>query len=79
LNSFKKQILIQLGVDPDLADRTDGGLHEAYAKYKAYLQACQTYSEMKSNKSWVGVTSYSRDSDFLRISDFIPPKLLSET
>jgi len=53
LNS-KKQILIQLGVDPDLADKSDGGLRQAYAKYKAYLQACQTYSEMKSNKSWVG-------------------------
>jgi len=46
--------LIQLGVSPDLSDRTDGGLHQAYEKYKAYLQACKTYGEMISNKSWVG-------------------------
>jgi hypothetical protein len=61
LNSFKKQILIQLGVDPNLVDRTDGGLRQAYAKYKAYLQACQTYSEMISNKSWVGDTLNGAD------------------
>ena len=54
LNSFKKQILIQLGVSPDLSDRPDGSLRQAYEKYKAYLQACKTYGEMISNKSWVG-------------------------
>ena len=54
LNSFKKQILIQLGVSPDLSDRTDGGIHQAYEKYKAYLQACKAYREMISNQSWVG-------------------------
>jgi hypothetical protein len=54
LNSFKMDILIQLGVAPDLSDRCDGGLHQAYEKYKAYLQACKTYGEMISNKTWVG-------------------------
>jgi len=54
LNSFKKEILIQLGVSPDLSDRSDGGLRQAYEKYKAYLQASKTYGEMMSNKSWVG-------------------------
>ena len=54
MNSFKKQILIQLGVSPDLSDRTDGGICQAYEKYKAYLQACKAYGEMISNKSWVG-------------------------
>ena len=54
VNSFKKQILIQLGVSPDMSDRTDGSLHQAYRKYKAYLQASKTYGEMISNKSWVG-------------------------
>ena len=54
LNSFKKQILMQLGVSPDLSDRTEGGIRQAYEKYKAYLQACKAYGEMTSNKSWVG-------------------------
>lgn len=54
LNSFKKHILIQLGVAPDMTDRSDGGLRQAYEKYKAYLQACKTYGEMISNKTWVG-------------------------
>ena len=54
MNSFKKGILIQLGVSPDLSDRSDGGLCQAYEKYKAYLQASKTYGEMMSNKSWVG-------------------------
>jgi len=54
LNSFKKEILIQLGVSPDLSDRSDCGLCQAYKKYKAYLQASKTYGEMISNKSWVG-------------------------
>lgn len=53
-NSFKKEILIQLGISPDLYDRTEGGLHHAYEKYKAYLQACKTYGEMTADKSWVG-------------------------
>ncbi|KAF8238234.1 hypothetical protein L208DRAFT_1213958, partial [Tricholoma matsutake] len=54
LNFFKKEILIQLGVSPDLSDRSDGSLCQAYEKYKAYLQAYKTYGEMMSNKSWVG-------------------------
>jgi hypothetical protein len=37
-----------------LADRSDGGLRVAYQKYKAYLQACKTYTEMAANQSWVG-------------------------
>ena len=54
LNFFKKGILIQLGVSPDLSDRGDGSLRQAYEKYKAYLQVSKTYGEMMSNKSWVG-------------------------
>lgn len=53
-DSFKKDILIQLGISPELSNRTDHGLHHAYEKYKAYLQACKTYGEMTVNKSWVG-------------------------
>jgi len=54
LNSFKKEILIQLGISSDLSDRTEGGLCHAYEKYKAYLQACKTYGEKAADKSWVG-------------------------
>jgi len=47
--------LTQLGISPGLADRSsDGGLRLAYQKYKAYLQACKTYDEKITDKSWVG-------------------------
>ena len=46
--------MLQLGVSPELSDRTEGGLRHAYEKYMAYLQACKTYGEMMANKSWVG-------------------------
>ena len=46
-----KEILIQLGISPDMLDQADGGLCHAYEKYKAYLQACKTYGEMVPNKS----------------------------
>ena len=48
------EILDQLGLSPELCNRTDGGLRHAYEKYKAYLQACKNYGEMTANKSWVG-------------------------
>lgn len=55
LNAFKKEILIQLGISPELSVRSnDGGLRPAYQKYKAYLQACKTYEEKIIDKSWVG-------------------------
>ena len=54
LNSFKKEILIQLGISPDMSDRTDSGLCHAYEKYTLYLQVCKTYGEKMANKSWVG-------------------------
>ena len=54
-NAFKQQILIQLGIPPELADRSnDGGLRLAYQKYKAYLQACKTYEEKITDRSWDG-------------------------
>lgn len=53
-SSLKKAILLQLGISPELSDRTEGGLRHAYEKYVAYLQACKTYGEMMANKSWVG-------------------------
>ena len=52
--SFKKGILLQLGISPELAERTDGGLRHAYEKYVAYLEACKTYGKMIADKSWVG-------------------------
>jgi hypothetical protein len=53
LNAFKKDILIQLGISPQLTDK-DRGLRHAYEKYRAYLQACKTYDEKIANKTWVG-------------------------
>ena len=39
-DSFAARILSQLGIPAHMADRSDHGLHVAYEKYKAYLDAC---------------------------------------
>ena len=54
LESFKSEVLTQLGIPTHLADRTDRGLHVAYEKYKAYLEACQIYEKKLADGSWVG-------------------------
>lgn len=50
----KGEILAQLGIPSHLADRTDRGLVIAYQKYKAHLQASQTYERMLADGSWMG-------------------------
>ena len=56
-DSGKEEILSQLGIPSHLADRTDRGLVVAYQKYKAQLQASQTYERMLADGSWFE-TSY---------------------
>lgn len=43
-----------LGLPIHLADRKNTGLLVAYEKYKAYLQASQTYERMQADGSWTG-------------------------
>jgi hypothetical protein len=43
-----------LGIPPYLGDRSDHGLHVSYQKYKAYLEASQTYERMLADGSWTG-------------------------
>lgn len=50
----KEAILAQLGIPTHLCDRSDHSLHFSYQKYKAHLEASQTYSKMVSNGSWTG-------------------------
>ena len=40
VDSFAAGILSQLGISAHMADRNDCGLHVAYEKYKAYVEAC---------------------------------------
>ena len=56
-DSGKEEILSQLGIPSHLADCTDCGLVVAYQKYKAQLQASQTYERMLADGSWLE-TSY---------------------
>jgi hypothetical protein len=37
-----------------MADRDDRGLHVAYEKYKAYLEACRVYEGKVADGSWTG-------------------------
>jgi hypothetical protein len=54
LETFKLEVLSQLGIPAHLADCTDRGLHVAYEKYKAYLEACQLYERKLADGSWIG-------------------------
>ena len=67
---FKQAILLQLGVSPELSDRTEGGLYHAYEKYMAYLQACKTYGEIMANKLWVDEKLTGMDLTELFVSKF---------
>ena len=48
----KEAILGLLHVPPHFADHTDRGLHVAYQKYKAHLEACHTYEKMLADGTW---------------------------
>jgi hypothetical protein len=53
-NSFAAGILSRLGLPIHMADRNDRGLHVAYEKYKAYLEACHVYEREVADGSWTG-------------------------
>jgi hypothetical protein len=53
-DSFAAGILTRLGIPIHMADRNDRGLHVAYEKYKAYLEACSAYEREVANGSWTG-------------------------
>ena len=50
----KAAILSLLGIPGHLCDRSDHSLHISYQKYKAYLEATQTYQRMVADGSWTG-------------------------
>jgi hypothetical protein len=54
VDSFAAGILSQLGISAHMADRNDRGLHVAYEKYKAYLDACREYERKVADGSWSG-------------------------
>ena len=51
-DSFAAGILSQLDIPTHMADRNDRGLHVAYEKYKAYLEACRVYERKVADGSW---------------------------
>ena len=53
ISSFKEGILTLLGIPTHLCDRSDHSLHISYQKYKAHLEASQTYDRMIDG-SWTG-------------------------
>jgi uncharacterized protein YdcH (DUF465 family) len=53
-DSFAARILSQLDIPTHMADRNDRGLHVAYEKYKAYLEACRVYERKVADGSWTG-------------------------
>ena len=53
-DSFAAGILSQLGIPSHMADHNDRGLHVAYEKYKAYLEACRVYERKVAEGSWTG-------------------------
>ena len=62
------EILIQLGISTLLADRSNRSLQMAYQKYKAYLEATNTYERMLADKSWTGARLTSENLINLFIS-----------
>jgi hypothetical protein len=50
----KEAILTLLGIGTHLCDRSDQSLHVSYQKYKAHLEASQTYERMIADGSWTG-------------------------
>jgi len=48
----KEVILGLLRLLTHFADHTDCGLHVAYQKYKAHLEACHTYEKMVADGTW---------------------------
>ena len=67
-DSFAAGILSQLGISVHMADHNDRGLHVAYEKYKAYLNACGIY-EVK----WLMGAGLARSSLVLISSNFLCP------
>ena len=57
----KEAILNLLGIPGHLGDRSDNSLHISYQKYKAHLEASQTYERMVTDGSWTGKKLYAVD------------------
>jgi uncharacterized protein YdcH (DUF465 family) len=53
-DSFAAGILSKLGIPTHMADRNERGLHVAYEKYKAYLDACRAYEREVADGTWTG-------------------------
>ena len=53
-SASKEAILTLLGIPTHLSDHSDHSLRISYEKYRAHLEAIQTYERMVSDGSWTG-------------------------
>jgi len=54
LTPFKTDLMTRLNIPLNLANRTDGSLHFAYQKYKAFLEANSTLASLCASGEWEG-------------------------
>ena len=60
-STSKEAILTLLGIPSHLCDRSDLSLRISYQKYKAHLEATQTYERMVGDGSWTGKKLFAVD------------------
>jgi hypothetical protein len=61
LDPDKESIMAKLGIGPHLPVHHECGLHISYEKWKAYLKASNTYSQMCTDGTWTGPTLTAKD------------------
>jgi hypothetical protein len=54
LTPFKNDLMTRLNIPSNLVNRTDGGLHIGYQKYKAFLEANATLAALCASREWEG-------------------------
>lgn len=60
-NLLKESIMTKLGIPLHFANREDWGLQLSYAKWKAYLNATNTYTNMRKDGTWSGPSLTGKD------------------
>jgi hypothetical protein len=61
LDPFKEGVMNKLGIPLHLAVRDEWGLRLCYEKWKAYLTASNTYTNMRTDGTWTGPPLTGKD------------------
>ena len=67
LSASKEAMLTLLGISTHLGDRSDHSLHVSYQKYRAHLEATQTYERMVADGTWIGNRNKLSAVDFIEL------------